>query len=133
MSYYGKNIKILGEALYKKDYLTRQIIHAKQFIDKNFGERINLENMAREAYLSKFHFVRLFKANYGRTPYQYLVEVRMKKAKELLKRELPVSTVCVSVGFDSVPSFTRLFKKITGTTPARFQLLAKKATLDKTC
>jgi len=77
--------------------------------------------------LSKFHFVRLFKANYGRTPYQYLIEVRMKKAKEFLTKGLSVSDVCVSVGFESTPSFTRVFKKITGIMPARFQQLKGKS------
>jgi AraC-like DNA-binding protein len=133
LKYYNKRVQQLKKELYEKEYLIRHIIQAKNFADANYADKIDLNKMAREAHLSKFHFMRLFKASYGRTPYQYLVEVRMKKAKELLKKGLPVSAVCVSVGFDSIPSFTRVFKKITGTTPARFQLLAKKATLDKTC
>jgi len=71
--------------------------------------------------------VRLFKVNYGRTPHEYLIEVRMNKAKEFLKQGLPVSEVCISVGFESVLSFTRIFKKITGVTPTRFQHPRKKS------
>jgi len=127
LKYYNRRVQQLNKEVFGKEYLTRYIIQGKKFIDANYADKIDLDKMAREAHLSKFHFVRLFKVNYGRTPHQYLVEVRMKNAKELLKKGLPVSSVCVSVGFDSIPSFTRLFKKITGTTPARFQHVNQKS------
>ena len=127
MNHYSRRIQELNKQLYGKDYLTQQLIKGKHFIDKHFGARIDLDKISREAHLSKFHFMRLFKATYGRTPYQYLIELRMEKAKELLKRGLPVSEVCISVGFESIPSFTRRFKKITGATPAHFQRLKRKS------
>lgn len=127
MSYYARHVRELTGELYKKDYLTRHLIQAKKFIDQHFSEKIDLDKMASEAHLSKFHFVRLFKATYGRTPHQYLVEVRMRKAKEFLKTGSSVLQVCISVGFESIPSFTRIFKKIAGNTPARFQHLKRKS------
>jgi AraC-like DNA-binding protein len=127
VNYYNRRIQQLNKELYGKDYITRQVIQAKHFIDKHFSDRIDLDKIAREAHLSKFHFVRLFKTTYGRTPHQYLIEKRMEKAKEFLKKGLSVSDVCISIGFESIPSFTRIFKKIKGTTPARFQQLKRKS------
>jgi AraC-like DNA-binding protein len=106
---------------YPKIYLYRRIVQSKLFIDTNFADNINLGNIADEAFFSKFHFMRLFKKIYGNTPHQYLTQVRIEKAKQLLKENNAVSSVCFSVGFDSVSSFTGLFKKATGLTPSVFQ------------
>lgn len=102
-------------------YLYRRIVQAKLFIDSNYHEYINLDNIADEAYFSKFHFIRLFKNAYGKTPHQYLTAVRIEKARNLLQTGIGVSDVCFAVGFTSVTSFTDLFKKITKTTPAAYQ------------
>jgi AraC-like DNA-binding protein len=106
---------------YPKIYLYRRIVQSKLFIDTNFAGNINLDNIADEAFFSKFHFIRLFKKIYGHTPHQYLTLVRIEKAKQLLKQENSISSVCFSVGFDSVSSFTGLFKKTTRLTPSVFQ------------
>lgn len=104
-----------------KIYLYRRIVLAKLFIDKHFSESIDLNDIAGEAFFSKFHFIRLFKMAYGKTPHQHLTHVRIEKAKLLLQSELPVKEVCFSVGFDSESSFTHLFKRITKLTPSLYQ------------
>lgn len=106
---------------YEKMYLYKRIVQAKLFIDNHYAENIDLTNIAHEAYFSKFHFVRLFKSIYGRTPHLYLTTVRINKAKELLRKNMPVLDVCLLVGFDSPTSFTAVFKKNTGSTPSAFQ------------
>src|SRR6187200_560356 len=106
---------------YPKLYLYRRIVQAKLFIDKFYSEKIDLDSISDEAYFSKFHFIRLFKSIYGKTPHQYLIRVRIENAKLLLTRDTPVSDVCFAVGFDSVSSFTGLFKKVVGTTPSTYQ------------
>ena len=121
MTYYQEQIIKLNKEVYSKDYLCKQIIQAKKFIDEHFYHNINLSGIAQKAHVSRFHFIRLFKKNYGRTPYQYLTEIRIKKAKELLRSGKTISDVCASVGFESITSFTGLFKKITGSTPSAFQ------------
>jgi len=63
----------------------------------------------------------LFKSIYGKTPHQYLTQVRIEKAKELLNQSFSVSEICYSIGFDSVSSFTGLFKKIYSLTPSAYQ------------
>jgi AraC-like DNA-binding protein len=103
---------------YPKVYLYRRIVQAKLFIDSNYDDNISLDNMADEAYFSKFHFTRLFKKTYGKTPYQYLTIVRIEKAMQLLQADKPVSEVCFSIGFESLSSFSGLFKRIVGITPS---------------
>jgi AraC-like DNA-binding protein len=106
--------------LYPKQYLYRRVVRAKLFIDENFAV-VDLNNMAGEACFSKFHFSRLFKQIYGHTPHQYLTHVRIEKAKEYLAAGDTVARACYSVGFDSISSFTGLFKRRAGMTPAAWQ------------
>jgi len=107
---------------YPKVYLYRRIVRAKLFIDNNYSENIDLNNIADEAFFSKFHFIRQFKKIYGKTPHQYLIVVRIEKAMELLRTDIPVSEVCYAVGFESLGSFSGLFKRIVGLTPSAYLL-----------
>ena len=107
---------------YPKQYLYHRVVRAKLYIDDAFALDIDLANIAGEACFSKFHFIRLFKTMYGRTPHQYLIHVRIEQAKQLLASGETVASACYSVGFDSITSFTGLFKRRTGETPAAYQL-----------
>jgi AraC-like DNA-binding protein len=120
------------ENLPKSD-LYRRIVQAKLFIDSNYAERIDAGEIADEACYSKFHFIRTFKSIYGRTPHQYLTHVRIERAKELLEQEVSVTDACFAVGFDSLGSFTSLFKRRAGVTPSEYQRrrLERKAEISK--
>ena len=104
-----------------KIYLYRRIVLAKLFIDDHFSEDIDLTDIAGEASFSKFHFIRLFKRAYSKTPHQYLTYVRIEKAKLFLEKKMTIRDVCISVGFDSESSFTHLFKRLTKLTPIAYQ------------
>jgi AraC-like DNA-binding protein len=106
---------------YPKIYLYKRIVQAKLFIDNHYAEKIDLDNISDEAYFSKFHFIRLFKNIYGKSPHQYLTYVRVEKAKDLLKTETAIADVCYSVGFESISSFTGLFKRYAHKTPSNYQ------------
>jgi len=105
---------------YPKMYLYRRLVQAKLFIDAHYAAPIDLENIADEAYFSKFHFIKQFKSIYQQTPHQYLISVRIRKATQLLAEGVPVSDVCYAVGFESVSTFSGLFKKLTGNTPSAY-------------
>lgn len=119
MTFYSQQIEELTNILYPRKDLTERIISAKQFIDHHYAKNIDLEAICKEAYISKYHFIRLFKRYYGRTPHQYLAEVRVKKAKKLIQNGMTVRGACFSVGYNSVTSFSSLFKKMNGTAPSR--------------
>ena len=113
----------MNEAMeYPKQYLYLQIVRAKIYIDANFDRAVDLQKIANEACFSKFHFVRTFRSIYSRTPHQYLTQVRIEKAKEHLEHGETVAMACFKVGFDSISSFTGLFKRRTGMTPRQFQI-----------
>lgn len=105
---------------YPKIYLYRRIVQAKLFIDQHFAERIDLDNIADEAYFSKYHFMRLFKKIYGKAPHQYLIAVRIEKSRLLLRAGTSVSDACAAVGFESLTSFSGLFKRMVGLSPSAF-------------
>jgi len=120
MTYYQQQVQILSKKLYPQSYLVNKVINAKKFIDNNPHD-ISLDDMAGAACMSKFHFVRLFKRYYGKTPYQYLTGVRIAKGKELLAAGHTVSETCYLLGFNSLSSFSILFKKMGGLTPGHHQ------------
>lgn len=107
--------------LYPKQYLYRRVVRAKLFIDEHFASHIDLDRVADKACYSKFHFARLFRDIYGRTPHQYLTYVRIEHAIAKLSNGASVKEACYGVGFDSVQSFAGLFKRRLGVTPAEFR------------
>jgi AraC-like DNA-binding protein len=106
-----------------KIYLYRRIVQAKLFIDGNYEKKLDLDALSQEACFSKFHFMREFKRIYAKTPHQYLISVRLQKAKELLSEQCSVADVSLAVGFESVTSFTALFSRVAGITPKKYNRL----------
>jgi AraC-like DNA-binding protein len=92
------------------------------FIQSNYGNKISLDDLTKTAYISKFHFLRLFKRHTGVSPYEYLINYRINKAKELLKNsELLIREISDTVGFFDYNNFIREFKKIVGITPLKYK------------
>jgi AraC-like DNA-binding protein len=78
--------------------------------------------MAVVANMNSQHFLRMFRQIYQITPHQYLVNIKLEKAKQLLhSTTLPVWEICNAIGFESVYSFSLLFRKKFGLPPARFR------------
>src|SRR5687768_7215154 len=102
-----------------------RIVSAKLFIDENFHLTIGLDMIAKNACMSRFHFHRVFTSVYKITPHQYLTRKRISKAIDLLgKDEMSITEVCNSVGFESLGSFSMLFKKEIGFPPQYYRNMA---------
>jgi len=102
----------------------QRLVAAKVYIDDNFQNPIDLEIISKQAFLSRYHFHRLFSQVYKKTPHQYLTGKRIDKAKTLLAQNKPVTEVCNEVGFESIGSFSVLFKKEIGFAPTFYRNMA---------
>ncbi|GAA5166493.1 helix-turn-helix domain-containing protein [Ornithinimicrobium tianjinense] len=95
---------------------------ARDHIDRHYRDPVDLDTVAAIAGLSKYHFLRMFRLAYGRTPGVYLSERRVERAQDLLRTSnLTVTEVCFAVGFSSLGSFSGRFRQITGETPSAYQ------------
>jgi AraC family transcriptional regulator len=99
------------------------------FIHDNLDKDLRIEQIAKMANLSNFYFIRLFKAAFGKTPHQYILECRIGLAKELLNGSaISISEVSQRSGFSTQSHFTSAFRQATGESPRAFrQLRAKPA------
>jgi AraC family transcriptional regulator len=102
--------------------LYKRLSQAIDYIHTYAGEKIGLDELAATAFLSKFHFLRLFKLTYGSSPYQYIQTLRLQKAQTLLANTaLPVSEIAATLGFDNPQSFSRLFFQRLGRYPSHYR------------
>lgn len=121
MTFYEKEINRINAKLYSNQEQIDTVIGIRNYIDNNYDKELNLNLISRVRYVSKFHMLRLFKRHYGQTPRQYLMDKRISKAKELLKDGTSVTKACYAVGFESLGSFSTLFKTKTGKSPNQYQ------------
>jgi len=105
---------------------------ARAFIDHCYDHPLSLDQISEKACFSRYHFLRLFRQAFKKTPHQYLIERRIEKAKELLTADdLRVTDVCFEVGFQSLGSFSSLFHKWVGHAPATYRERARARELAK--
>lgn len=117
------------DRIYREDSLRPehyvQVRQSKAFMEKYYADKVELDDLAEAAFMSRFHYVRMFQRMYGLTPRAYLRDLRITKAKKLIKEGLPITQICLEVGYESVPTFSSVFKKCTGYTPREYQQLHK--------
>lgn len=100
----------------------RHLLRAKDLADAIYFEPIGVEDMARAAGLSRAHFSREFKRAFGESPRAYLLTRRLERAAALLRTtDRSIADVCLSVGLQSVGSFTTSFSRMFGTSPAAYR------------
>jgi len=105
----------------------RRLRRAIEFMSDNCGRELSLAEIAGAAYLSEFHFARLFKKITGATPHAYLASLRIERARRLLaESDLPIAEVGAEVGYTSQSHFTKIFREATGMTPKAFRDAAVK-------
>ena len=95
---------------------------ARDHVDRNYREPLDLERLARVAGVSKFHFARCFGAAYGETPMRYLTRRRIERAQDLLRAaNLTITEICMLVGFSSLGSFSSRFTALVGESPTAYR------------
>lgn len=106
----------------KEEKETSLIGKAKQYIQQNFSRELSLEEVSRYVDLSPYYFTKLFKEETGQTFVEYLTELRIGRAKEMLRNpSYSIKEVCVNAGYSDPNYFSRIFKKVTGMTPTEFR------------
>lgn len=91
---------------------------AAAYIEAHYSENVSIAQVAALSNYSQRHFVRLFAAAYGRTPQQYLIDTRIRHSRVLLKRtNLSVTEIAIRCGFSDANYFSRIFRRVTGSTP----------------
>lgn len=105
-----------------REELYRRVCRGRDYASALFAEPITLNDLAGAACLSPNHFLRTFRQLFGQTPHQFLTDRRLHEARRLLAQEqLPVTEVCLAVGFESLGSFSTLFRKRFGVSPSQFR------------
>lgn len=98
---------------------------ARELIDAKYAQPLDLDELARTANFSRYHFLRAFRRVFHATPHEYLTRKRIERAKELLaESELTVTEICFEVGFESLGSFSALFHKMVGWSPSIYRARA---------
>ncbi|MGZ8843228.1 MAG: helix-turn-helix domain-containing protein [Pyrinomonadaceae bacterium] len=102
--------------------LRERLWRARHYIDERYDLPLDLAEISKQACLSRYHFLRLFRDTFETTPHQYLIKKRIEKAKWLLRvRSLSVTDICFEVGFESLGSFSSLFRKCVGHAPINYR------------
>jgi AraC family transcriptional regulator len=100
----------------------RRLRRAIEFMHDNYSRELALEEIAAAAYLSEYHFARLFKQITAMSPHVYLANLRLERARRLLAETvLPISQIAAMVGYQSQSHFTKIFKSVTGVTPRAYR------------
>jgi len=104
------------------DEIFRRLCRSRDYLAANLDQPLRLADAAREAYLSQFHYHRLFTQTFGETPLEFLTRVRIDRAKEMLVRDIaPITEICLAIGYESLGSFSTKFRRAVGYSPKEFQ------------
>jgi AraC-like DNA-binding protein len=95
---------------------------ARRLLERGYTTPITIEQLSHEVALSPYYLIRLFRRTYQQTPHQYLIQLRITRAKELLSdSDLSITEICADVGFESLGSFSALFRKLVGIPPSAYR------------
>jgi AraC-like DNA-binding protein len=119
--FYGGLLRRRRLGAYDQPVLAR-LRRVREQLQAASGEAAGLDEMARAACFSKYHFLRLFRQAYGETPARYLARLRLARARTLLETtDRSVTDICLEVGFESLPSFSGAFRRYAGAPPQHYR------------
>lgn len=106
----------------QKDHADFSIKTIQEKIEERFHQSLSVEALAIEANMSVRNFIRRFKKAVGNSPLEYIQRVRIEAAKKsLIENQESVEQVCLSVGYDDLSAFRKIFKRLTGITPSAYR------------
>ena len=119
---YGNHLALNGIQSVKistRKEILQRLKAARDYMDNCYADIEDIGEVARKSNLSEFHFFRSFKQAFGITPYQYILQKRLEKARYLLLNEkMEISKIAMQCGFTDLPSFSKSFKKRFGSAPS---------------
>jgi AraC-like DNA-binding protein len=103
--------------------LNRRLLRARDAMDRAYAEPLDIPTVAAIAHVSEAHFIRTFRAVFGEWPHRYLQRRRVERSMFLLREtDRTVTDICFDVGFTSLGTFSRMFRRIVGETPSDYRL-----------
>lgn len=105
-----------------RDNMPSYLLEALKIVELTYNKKLSLDDIAKQVNVNKFHLTRQFKKYLGQSLYEYILNFRFTKSKELLKTtQLSIAEISEKVGFESVSHFVKIFKQNESTTPLRFR------------
>jgi AraC-like DNA-binding protein len=112
----------------------RRLLRARDAMDRTYSQPLDVPALAAIAYVSEAHFIRSFRATFGETPHRYLQRRRVERSMFLLREtDRSVTDICMEVGFNSLGTFSRTFREITGESPTAYRVRAVRVAQVPTC
>ena len=109
-------------AMTAREDQNRRLLRARDTMDRDYASPLDIPSLARVAIMSPAHFSRQFTKTFGETPHRYLQRRRIERAMTMLRdHDRSVTDVAIAVGYDSLGTFSRTFREITGSTPSRLR------------
>jgi AraC-like DNA-binding protein len=106
----------------RRDAASRRLLRARDAMDRSYAMTLDVPALARIALTSEAHFIRTFKETFGETPHRYLQRRRLERAMALLREtDRPVTEICLEVGFTSLGTFSRTFRRVLGMSPSEYR------------
>jgi two-component system response regulator YesN len=118
-----KVVEACRNVITKKEEQTNGIItKAKAFIEENYSKDISLDDVSRSVDISPYYFSKLFKEETGENFIEYLTNIRIERAKQLLQnKDISIKSICATSGYSDPNYFSRIFKKQVGVTPTEYR------------
>lgn len=122
---YGVN-PVISSTMSNTRLSPRRLNAVEEYVQTHYAQNISLQQLADLVHLSPYYFARLFKNATGMSPHNYLLQVRIDRAKELLaQEEVNLYKIAVELGFTDQSHFGRHFKKVVGITPRQYHLVKR--------
>lgn len=113
-----------------REELYTRLHTARDYMEANLNQPLTIPQIARQACLSTHHFLRMFKLVFEETPHQYLTRRRMERARlMLLNCDASITQICFALGFESLGSFSWLFRARTGLSPEQYRLQSRRGVI----